>query len=74
MPQSCVRSFRENYVQSYHLVRRLKKVMCKIYPCCVKNYPIINSWFEKLCIKKYKYHKSYAEKNHFSSYIEKNIT
>ena len=74
MPQSCVRSFRENYVQSYHLVRRLKKVMCKIYPCCVKNYPIINSWFEKLCIKNISIIKVMLKKYHFSSYIEKNIT
>jgi len=48
MPQSCVRSFSESYVQSYHLVRRLKKVMRKICPCRVKR--LSYSWFEKLCV------------------------
>ena len=49
MPQSCVRSFSENYVQSYHLVRRLKKLCVKFVPAVLKDYPI-NSWFEKLCV------------------------
>ena len=52
MLQSCVRSFRENYVQSYHLVRRLR-VQKLSYKKSV--------W--KIMSKNYKYHKSYAEKN-----------
>ena len=49
MHQSCVRSFGESYVQSYHLVRRLEEVMCKIYRCHVKKLS-----YKKLVEKSYK--------------------
>ena len=49
MHQSCVRSFGESYVQSYHLVRRLEEVIPKIYRCHVKKLS-----YKKLVEKSYK--------------------
>ena len=51
MHQSCVRSFGESYVQSYHLVRRLEEVMRKIYRCHVKKLSYKKLVGKKLCIK-----------------------
>jgi len=70
MPQSCVRSFSESYVQSYHLVRRLKKLCVKFVLAVLKDYPI-NSWFGKLCVNIISIIKVMLKKCYFCSYVEK---
>jgi len=47
MHQSCVRSFGESYVESYPLVRMLKKLCLKFIRVMLQNYHI-KSWLKKL--------------------------
>ena len=69
---SCLRRFCGSYVQSYHLVRRIKNLCVKFVRVMLKNCHI--SWLEKFMRKSCKYRKSCAAKLSSNSCVEKNYT